>query len=494
MFQSNKKKILIFILIWLICLLITGGVWYFLNIQNKKGNNTYTPEYKDDKPKLRKDVPGITIFDRYDENDLVVEKVNENKVNYYKISGLKNKEIENKINKEIEEKCKSLLTPSGEVYSYVTANFGNILSVSCTDKGTTYFNYDLTTGNQLKLEDLFTNNANMYAILASAFNNSISLGIGYKELYDENSNSFDDKKYAEVEDKVFKVINEIKAGNYRFSINNNRIDVRVGEEYAEVGVSDYAEYLAYYNRFKTEDSIYEQQNIGKKNLLVTSFFSSDMYLLYRFDEIGDYAFIDYAAPDWQAGISYDAAKEVFSKSDIAKKINELEQQLDKNKFTYINSTIDIGYFDDYEIYTVNTLELRKCVFNKNEYYNGIREEIYRSKTSFGGGFYNPGYYDSTGAKCTTIDFSPNYFNASLNKISSVQDIFKSGVNYNEVLKGLYKDYIAKTYPEVTDESLIDNILSTLTYELNIQHHGISIVGEYGETEINFDTIKDYLDI
>ena len=90
MSQSNKKKILIFILIWLICLLITGGVWYFINIKNKKGNNTYTPEYKDDKPELRKDVPGITIFDRYDENDLVVEKVKENKVNYYKISGLKN--------------------------------------------------------------------------------------------------------------------------------------------------------------------------------------------------------------------------------------------------------------------------------------------------------------------------------------------------------------------------------------------------------------------
>ena len=109
-------------------------------------------------------------------------------------------------------------------------------------------------------------------------------------------------------------------------------------------------------------------------------------------------------------------KEVKRVMPIVKKINELEQQLDKNKFTYINSTIDIGYFDDYEIYTVNALELRKCVFNKNEYYNGIREEIYRSKTSFGGGFYNPGYYDSTGTKCTTIDFSPNYFNASLNKI------------------------------------------------------------------------------
>ena len=82
---------------------------------------------------------------KYNQNDLEIIRKNVDGIVEYqsiRISGLKNKEIENKINNEIaqtEEEFVNLLSnfEAGEhkyINEYVVANFSNILSISMEDR------------------------------------------------------------------------------------------------------------------------------------------------------------------------------------------------------------------------------------------------------------------------------------------------------------------------------------------------------------------------
>ena len=196
----SRINIIILVIIFSICSIITT-----LLITNKRAMTS-----EDSKPGFLEvtDVKDITnngtkyrvesLDETYNKNNLLISKqkyepkqenifkTDDDEFDYFgncfypQISGLKNSLIQEKINKELKA-----LTIDTEFYTEFTvnSNFGNTLSITISklvDKDSfenTYLNYNLTTGKQLALKDLFIKKANLNYILSSSIYNSLAESI-----------------------------------------------------------------------------------------------------------------------------------------------------------------------------------------------------------------------------------------------------------------------------------------------------------------------------
>ena len=126
MFQLSKKRIIIIVIIWVVLLGFIGGGTYYFNYKNNELS------YKE-KNNGSKDYNDMDYYSFYDENDLDIKKeyLKDNEFGYIKISGLKNKGIENKLNEEFKKHMQSEKNSgANNCFSYVGINAFNILSVS----------------------------------------------------------------------------------------------------------------------------------------------------------------------------------------------------------------------------------------------------------------------------------------------------------------------------------------------------------------------------
>jgi hypothetical protein len=146
-------------------------------------------------------------------NPIEIIENKSDKVNSFAISGLKNKVIENKINKEIADKIDLYLSyinplklppfrgiyakiPADAsvseyyIYAYPTFNFNNVLSVAFHGwfrydiKGVPEYinvsdalNYDLTTGKHLTVSDLLTNDSDPQQVLSNPLSELIAKSV-----------------------------------------------------------------------------------------------------------------------------------------------------------------------------------------------------------------------------------------------------------------------------------------------------------------------------
>ena len=196
----SRINIIILVIIFSICSIITT-----LLITNKRAMTS-----EDSKPGFLEvtDVKDITnngtkyrvesLDETYNKNNLLISKqkyepkqenifkTDDDEFDYFgncfypQISGLKNSLIQERINKEL----KSLTIDTGFYTEFtVNSNFGNTLSITISklvDKDSfenTYLNYNLTTGKQLALKDLFIKKANLNYILSSSIYNSLAESI-----------------------------------------------------------------------------------------------------------------------------------------------------------------------------------------------------------------------------------------------------------------------------------------------------------------------------
>ena len=102
MFKTTKAKVIFVTIFSIICLSVTAILILYHNIEIEDKNETIIDEVS--KQINEKDVSGIDLKGTYNQNDLNVEErlITQEKaeIRYLQISGLKNKNIENKINKE----------------------------------------------------------------------------------------------------------------------------------------------------------------------------------------------------------------------------------------------------------------------------------------------------------------------------------------------------------------------------------------------------------
>lgn len=270
---------------------------------DKNKDSSFTNYDSGEKNVKKEKIIGTKENQKYNQNDLEIlrEYVTYEDLEYQtiRISGLKNKEIENKINKELEEveddfRKKVVASPgeNGNMYisSDVTANYSNVLSItfygSKSDSNYRnqlnihkFLNYDLTTGNHIKLEELFLpgTDIDLYA------QNYI-----YKQKLHEKfseKNIFFDPKYWQSgelqyvldeidEDDFIKEYIKYKNADKEFYLSYDGVyikyseDVNFGSVYIEF--SNCLDDVVIYNKFVTKESIFEKDDIGLKDLYVCS--------------------------------------------------------------------------------------------------------------------------------------------------------------------------------------------------------------------------------
>jgi len=398
---KNKDKIRISILIIIIVLSlgITAGllIYKYTNINSQQptgesGNNNYEVETKketEDKKYL------VSFTDMYEVNPIkITDKEYEQKaskkqgyvgIQYVEISGLQDKKLQDRINKEIKTNAyyfSDKTTAKQSYYSYtsVQGNFSNILSVHTNiyvyqDEEVVFeeninLNYNLATGEQIKFLDLFASNTPMNSIIYDLEYERLAWDVEYNfdmsEKEWDKATNMDHRDTSEYEELIFKVINRYKnldkdKINFFVTPNSINLSLAVGEGGEEISyfidLYKYIDYVTLYKKFLTDDVVFE--NTVKNKLLVFN----DMldYTLEYYKIESDNLFMSLISyDDWE--YSKEQEKEqinkysqgaVNKKNELMKKhkeniLNEVRKLAKSNKNKgYMARFMPYSYIDDY---------------------------------------------------------------------------------------------------------------------------------------------------
>lgn len=320
------KKIFTGVVIFaIVSVLVTGAL---INIKNKRINAD--DALSGDKPSGVTDDETENISEKtidlngtYNENDLIIEeKIVETlkvdgedaEIKIPQINGLKNKTVENKVNTDIRNRISEIIgkfASNSEVknvnsYYDMTGNFSNVISglwhISYEDTSKheeeVYINYELVNGKRLKLEDFFIKDMDFNTLIRKMVYKEIARGAHEGEMY--SGMYYDKEKQAwmmeyfgelgmngvferfveaaplrteEYLNKVMKRFMKEKEKDFYFS--PTKICIKLDDEgyYNYIYKNAYYYYLkdianevTIYDKYLTNESIYESQNIGAKDI------------------------------------------------------------------------------------------------------------------------------------------------------------------------------------------------------------------------------------
>lgn len=344
MFKTTKSKILCVIIICSICILVTLGLIIYKNIEI---NNEIIEENIVAEEQKNKEKQGINLNGTYNQNDLEIQekKITREKVeiNYLQIYGLKDKIIQDEINKDLEiyalnfykEKIKDLDEVINiSVNMTNTGNFANVISFELSywskkdDNAEGFYqdfkgiNYDLITGNEICVEDLFTSDAPIEDILRKSVYNSLIKN----NLEETLSGDFKVADYGDIEGEISTFINKYKNGKINnFYFSPKKITIYYDENInIEIEMKEYADYISIYNKYLTENSIFETNSVGLKNLYTISERLEYDYRYTNYDKGSNY-FIDINIDN------IDGDENEFSKKLFQDKIQSIEEEIKKIK-------------------------------------------------------------------------------------------------------------------------------------------------------------------
>lgn len=369
MFKTTKAKVISVSVFCIICITITLSLILYKNIEID--NEMSDGNVMNGEELNSKDIQGIELKSTYNQNDLRIQenKVSKEKVeiNYLQISGLKNKIIQDNINRELEkaalnfyrEKVKDVdEVISVSVNMSNTGNFSNIVSFELSywakidDDGDGFYqdtkgiNYNLATGEEISIDNMFTPNAPIYSILRK----SVYYSLVQENLEKSLSGEMKVADYGNIEDEVVLFINKYKKGK----INNFFISPKcIGIYYEdnkiiEIDMKKYADYIAIYNRYLTDESIFETNNVGLKNLYTLSERSSIENRTSIYEKGSNY-FIDINIDN------SNSQENEISKVIIQNKVSEIKAEIEKIKSIASRNTNNY-YILNYYIHIYTSLE------------------------------------------------------------------------------------------------------------------------------------------
>lgn len=343
MFKTTKGKVIFVMIFCIICITITLGTVIYKNIEI---DDDIAQENNENES--QKNVNGIDLKGTYNQNDLTITEKRATKdkveITYCQISGLNNNVIQNNINKDLESAAlnfyKEKVTDLNEVINVIvnvnnTANFANTLSFEVSyvakkdDDGDGFYqgfkglNYDLTTGEKITFDKLFTSNAPMEEILRkSAYYSLIR-----KNLTTNLAGELEVADYGDVEEQTKLFVEKYKKGKItEFEFSPKTINVFLGEnDIIEIDMAKYSDYIAIYNRYLSDDvNIYERNDVGLKNLYTLTERNASQYTYMNYQKGSNY-FIDINL------VNYDGKDNEFSENLKKDKIIELEAEIEKIK-------------------------------------------------------------------------------------------------------------------------------------------------------------------
>ncbi len=252
MSKSSKSNVL-FILFLATLILISIFITYLLitNHNNKINNpvNTNKPYYSFQA--VSKKDP-IDAFAKYPVNPITIDI--SDKVS---ISGLKNKEVETKINNKL-AKLDSSKNEYGYNFCNVTFNYSNVLGIDCKNE---YVMVNLIDGEDIILEEIFQKDSDLFEIIKEALYSSYCAWgtcANREELYEYDSY---------IDNYLITAIKEIKNREYKICLTNTSLYIYLNyyENIDDIlgGVTfDFYNYLndiTIYSRFLTSENIYENE-------------------------------------------------------------------------------------------------------------------------------------------------------------------------------------------------------------------------------------------
>lgn len=344
MFKTTKAKVIFVAIFSAICLIVTAIliVYQSIEIEGKNGetSNEISKETKE------KDVPGIDLKGTYNQNDLVIEEksvtLEKIEIRYFQISGLKNKEIENKINKEIEQTAlncyKEEVKDLNEVVNIQismedVSNFANTISFALSYyakidddddgfyQGIQGLNYDLNTGKKITIDKVFTSDVPIENVLRKSAYYSL-----IENRVEENlAGDLTVSDYGNIEDDIAEIIYAYKIGKItEFYYTPRFIYIVYANRTITIDMKNYSEYIAIYNRYLSDESLYEANNIGIKNLYTLSRRYNNIYYYTNYQNEDNY-FIDISI-DFQS-----TEEDEFAKKLVDDKIAKIENEIEKVK-------------------------------------------------------------------------------------------------------------------------------------------------------------------
>lgn len=486
--MSKKRKIFVSVFIFFIVLCIVG---FYIYHNDKQHSYVVVDEER-----------GMDLNSFYDKNSILFEtkeiSINGISYSYLQIDGLKRSKIENNINKDITKQVQKFIETNTTLKSLqmeVKGNFGNILSLAILadmgdDSVSKFINYNLVNGEVIKLSDLFTTSApvdkivkaNMYQILSKGNNCSVD---DNGNIVDNNGKCNDLKKQAE------KYITLYENHDFEFMFGNVSITLKIDDLCFEIFYIDYPEYFNLHHKFLTNVSIYKNDKIGQKDILIASYRDNGIYSV--FDYQGDNVYVDLTVLSG-ADISEEITKGIKSITD--EEILAFQNQED---FIFLNQSGKLSKEYDYYLavggseevlnnqYNIYHLLLESDIYSMDlEYFEShVKEEIYRLHRTVLKEETN--LIDLDKDKNISRSKASNEYIVLANGevLASVEDLFVDGYDYEQIIK----DRLITSYS--IKEELLDE---KLEYSYILYHEDINkaytIVVEnekFGECYIPFAT-------
>lgn len=537
------KKIIIVTII--IISLIIGTTAVLIKIKNDKLsttniNNNYPEEIVKEKT--------LDLYGTFNQNDILImdKTINhdmlEEGVTIKQISGLKNKEVENKINKDIEEKTLKSIneffiddnTSYRSAYMQESANFSNVISfslhLSYSKSNVEYinnrigFNYNLIDGEEIKFKDLFTKNADIQTIIRDSLYKRMAKSDAYWDdekqkwmvnewRYDESTGDCFEETVEYVpaltDNDINKIINLFTSGTeVEFYFTPTLVHITKPEE-CIAKFEDFADMVVIYDKYLTNESLYERDDIGLKNILTCSRepITNDLYLYKKTSFETENLFYDISIKKSYYDKKSETAK-IFSA-----KLNEIIQNVnlkveeykkiakdnpDKIYFLFLKPTVSIGAGDFEEKETWDNLA-------SIDYYEKIisgdiskkDELLYKVLGTYR--YQNIGMYMDVYSGLNLIEYDGYHIEEPIEenvefytfdiitdeKINDISQIFKEGLDYKEIIENaLRDDYQFKYYfdddynrIEIPEEEL-DKIFENAEYKLSATTIYVIIDGKF----------------
>lgn len=527
-----KKIIFGLIAFGIVCFVATGVLIYKHNEEILAKDNNQENKSNGNKEEQEKT---LDLNGTYNENDIIIsenaEIFNSVEIQIPQISGLKNKDIETKVNNSIREKIYSSLKEYSDIEYmsfYTNANFSNVLSIICTcglkdDWKEIYLNYELINGEELKLDDLLSKNTDIYTVVRKAFYRAAAGSAVRNEdieepKYDPTTNTWYIYRYewntsteSSEKKKVEFVIDEDEvAQNIANFINSSRKDFFFSSQgiYLKtynyfVNFTDIADNIVIYDKYLTEESLYEKDDIGLKNLFTCARSCSNVVKYQDYKMLGDNLFYDVAIKEsdtviWNrinaAGVNEKMCELLKKKS--YKKLEEYKELASKNpdKFyvVIIRPLVSILDFENNaeNTYFINTqldIKLAENQESKEVNMKQIKEQYRYPNVSFydSAGDY---YYDYNNPAKIVSEAVEWYDLKTLEKID-IEKYYDENEEYREFLNNVIKAKLAETYPTINCELEVESIKYDI--EKDKGYLECVVIVHFKENEYGVDNIKLY---
>ena len=413
------RRIIFIVIFAIIASLVTT---YFIFENNKKVPKQNKISASETTEKTRNHI-GLIDYDndKFDYNELKINEVAENyegyDINYFQIDGLKNKEIQEQINRSLNYDLKTTITEAKEndkikgyfeSYNLFSSNFGNTLSISYRLSSNVYDenleeityewthniseNFDLRTGKRLQIQDLFTDDCLGSDIFNNIFYNELVKNYTQTEI-DEDTWNMKITDYNDIEEEILKLIIEFNDGNdIPFYFDEQTITLP--DTYSRIFFEDVLDFVAIYNNFTSTENMFDGKYEALKDVpILTKRFPYSYHQV--IDEKENY-YLDFTVSTlFSNSIDDKEIKDRLLKiaskkldEDVEKIKNEIKDNSNFSIFNY-GYSVQADYENEglYLLYiTKASLPISKTLYD-NEYKQKIQDIFRKAPRIIGGDVY-----------------------------------------------------------------------------------------------------------